>query len=48
MPGSMEELLGRNETGIRNLDRPQKPPVFHDKLKVESTTSMIGLVSIAI
>jgi len=44
----MEALLGRSETGIRNLDRPQKPLVFHDKPKVESMTSAIGPVSLAI
>ena len=44
----METLFRRSETGIRNLDRPQKPPVFHDKPKVESTTSAIGTISITI
>ena len=48
MPESMEALLGGSETEIRNLDGPQKTPVFHDKPKVESITSAIGTISIAI
>jgi len=44
----MEALLGRGETGIQNLDRSQKPPVFHNKPKVELTTSAMGPVSIVI
>jgi len=44
----MEALLGRSETGIQNLDGPQKSPVFHDEPKVESTTSAMGTISIAI
>jgi len=44
----MEALLGRGETGIRNLDRPQKPLVFHDKSKAEPTTSTIGTIPITI
>jgi len=48
MSGGMEALLGESKTGIQNLDRPQKPPVFYDKPKVESMTSMIDLIPIAI
>jgi len=44
----MEALLGRGKTGIRDLDRPQEPPVLHDKPEVESTISAMGPVSIAI
>jgi len=44
----MEALLGGSETGIRNLDGSQKPPVFHDKPKVKSTTNAMGTISIAI
>jgi len=31
----METLSGGSKTGIQNLDRPQKPPVFYDKPKAE-------------
>jgi len=48
MSRDMEALLGRSKTGIRNLDGPQKPLVFYNKSKVESTTSTIGLISITI
>jgi len=44
----MEALLGRSETGIQNLDRPQKPPVFHDESKAELTTSAMGTIPITI
>jgi len=44
----MEALLGRGKTGIQDLDGSQEPPVFHDKPEVESTTSAMGPVSIAI
>jgi len=44
----MEALLGRSETGIRNLDRPQKPPVFYDESKAEPTTSAMGTIPIMI
>jgi len=44
----MEALLRRGKTGIRDLDGPQEPPVLHDKPEVESMTSAMGPVSIAI
>jgi len=44
----METLLGGSKTGIRNLDKLQKPPVLHDEPKVELTISTMGTISIAI
>jgi len=45
---SIETLLGRGKTGIRNLDRLQKPPILHDKPKVKLKTSKISPLPIMI
>jgi len=48
MSRSIETLSKRSETGIQNLDRLQKSPIFHDKSKAELKTSKMGLISIMV
>jgi len=44
----MAVLSGGSKTGIRNLDRPQKPLVFYDEPKAEPQTSEIGIIPLKI
>ena len=48
MSESIEVLPGRSKTGIQNLDRPQKSPIFHDKSKAKSKISKMGFIFIMI
>ena len=48
MSRSIETLSRRGKTRIQNLDRLQKPPVFHDESKIELKTSAMVFVPLAI